>query len=258
MHSPDKRWYAQWQIFKDEEFFLFEDWIYPNILEDFQGKNILEAGCGGGQHTSFIAPYAKSVTAIDLNTISIARERNETHNNIIFLEKDIAEIDLGAQFDVVLSIGVIHHTDNPDKTVENLKRHVKRGGRLILWVYSKEGNAIVEHIVEPIRKIFFQRMHPRVLLKISRLITMFLYVPIYTIYLLPLPRLPYYYYFENFRKLSFQRNTLNIFDKLNAPQVQFITRQRITQWFQGEDFENVHITPYKNVSWRITAQRKPL
>ena len=29
-------------------------------------------------------------------------------------------------------VGVVHHTDSPDQTMENLKRHVKVGGRLML------------------------------------------------------------------------------------------------------------------------------
>jgi hypothetical protein len=83
---------------------------------------------------------------------------------------------------------------------------------------------------------------------ISKSITLMMYIPIYTIYLLPLRFLPYYSYFENFRKLSFGRNNLNVFDKLNAPQVDFISFKRINSWYSGEEFENIHISSYKNVS----------
>ena len=68
-------WFEQWKILEDDELFLFNDWIFPYTLDDFSGKKVLECGCGGGQHTSFIAPYAKNVTSVDLNTISIARNR---------------------------------------------------------------------------------------------------------------------------------------------------------------------------------------
>ena len=33
-------------------------------------------------HISFIYPYAKSVTAVDLNTIKIAKKRNKNFDNI--------------------------------------------------------------------------------------------------------------------------------------------------------------------------------
>jgi 2-polyprenyl-3-methyl-5-hydroxy-6-metoxy-1,4-benzoquinol methylase len=249
-------WHEQWQMFQDEEIFLFKDWIYPNTLEDFKDKEVLEAGCGGGQHTLFIAPYAKTVTAVDLNTVEIARERNEAFHNIEFIEADIAEMNLQRQFDIVFCIGVIYHTDDPDKTVNNLKQHVKPGGKLILWVYSEEGNFLVRKFVEPIRKIFLQNMSRNNLMSLSSVITSMMYLPIYTIYLLPLKFLPYYSYFENFRKMSFGRNNLNVFDKLNAPQVDFISRKRIGHWFSEEEFESIHISSYKNVSWRGSGTKR--
>jgi len=77
-----------------------------------------------------------------------------------------------------------------------------------------------------------------------------------SIYLLPLRFLPYYEYFENFRKMSFYRNNLNVFDKLNAPQVEFISSERIQKWFNNKEFEDVHISSYKGVSWRVTGRKK--
>jgi len=247
-------WRQQWSMFCDEEIFLFKDWIYPNLLEDFKGKEVLECGCGGGQHTSFIAPFAKEVIALDLNTEDIASERNKAFSNITFLKADIAKIDLKRQFDIVFSIGVVHHTDNPDKTVDNLKRHVKKGGRFILWVYSKEGNFMVENIVEPLRKAFLKSLSRKNLLVLSKIVTFLMYLSVYSLYKLPLKILPYYEYFGNFRKLSFKRNVLNVFDKLNAPQVQFISRERIAKWVSAAEFEDIHISSYKGVSWRVSGK----
>jgi SAM-dependent methyltransferase len=249
-------WHEQWSMFNDEEQFLFNDWIYPNKLEDFKNKTVLECGCGGGQHTSFVAPHAKEMVAVDLNTTDLAKEKNKSFSHITFLEDDIAKMDLKRQFDIVFSIGVVHHTDSPDKTVENLKRHVKPNGKLIVWVYSKEGNALTEHIVEPFRKIFLRKMGRKSLLVLSRIITFLLYIPVYTIYLLPLTFLPYYEYFGNFRKLTFNRNVLNVFDKLNAPQVDFISYDRIQNWFNKNEFDDIHISPYKGVSWRASGRKK--
>jgi len=246
-------WREQWEMLQDSELFLFKDWILPNTLEDFRGKDVLECGCGGGQHTSFVAPYARTVTAVDLNASEVARKRNEGSPNVAFVEADIAEMDLGRQFDVVFSIGVVHHTDDPEKAVANMVRHTRPGGRIIIWVYSKEGNLLVERGVEPLRKAFLSGMKRRNLLRLSKLIGLLMYPPIYTVYLLPLKFLPFYEYFQNFRKLSFERNVLNIFDKLNAPQVQFLERARVAGWLPPEKFREISLTPYKGVSWRLSA-----
>jgi len=251
-----EEWKEQWSKFGYNESFLFKDWIYPVKIEDFKDKSVLECGCGGGQHTSFMAPYAKEIVAVDLNTIEIAKECNRKFDNIQYIGADVSTMDLDRKFDIVLSIGVVHHTDNPDKTVENFIRHLKKGGRLVLWVYSKEGNFCVEKIVEPLRKIFLKKMKRNHLIKLSQFLTFLLYVPVYTIYLLPFKWLPYYEYFSNFRKLSFNRNTLNVFDKLNAPQVEFINRERVDQWLNTNTFDDVHISSYKGVSWRASGRKK--
>jgi SAM-dependent methyltransferase len=254
--SKQREWYAQWAMLQDNELFLFQAWIYPLTLDELRGKDVLECGCGGGQHTAFMAPYARTITAIDLNTIEIARERNRQFDHIRFMEADIATIDLGQQFDVVMSIGVVHHTDNPDRTVANLIRHVKPGGLLVLWVYSKEGNFLVEYGVEPIRKFFLRQLPRSKLLHLSRFITALLMPVVFSVYLLPMPFLPYYMYFQNFRRLSFSRNVLNVFDKLNSPQVQFIERTRVERWFDPEQFGDIHISSYCGVSWRCSGRRK--
>lgn len=251
--QKQNEWREQWEMLQDNELFLFKDWILPNTLEDFKDKDVLECGCGGGQHTAFIAPLARSVTAVDLNAAEVARERNKDFRNVSFVEADIAEMDLGRQFDVVFSIGVIHHTDDPEKTVANMVKHTRPGGKVIIWVYSREGNGLVEYGVEPVRKIFLSGISRKWLLRLSQLLCLLMYLPIYTAYLLPLKFLPFYEYFQNFRKMSFERNVLNVFDKLNAPQVQFMERARVERWVPADKFRDVSITPYKGVSWRISG-----
>jgi SAM-dependent methyltransferase len=254
--KKQSEWHEQWSMLQDDELFLFKDWIHPVTLDDFKNKEVLECGCGGGQHTSYVAPQAKHHTAVDLNTPDLAQKRNAQFSNITYIEADIAKMDLQKQFDFVFSVGVVHHTDSPDATFENMKKHTKQGGKTIVWVYSKEGNWMVEKLVEPIRKSILVKMSRKGLLNLSRIVTALMYLPIYTIYLLPLKFLPFYEYFQNFRKLSFYRNVLNVFDKLNAPQVDFISRARIEKWFNTNDYTDIHISAYKAVSWRGSAVKK--
>lgn len=87
-------WHEQWALFVDEERFLFEEWIAPVTIQDFRGKDVLECGCGGGQHTALLAPLVSSITAVDLNTTDIARARNVGFTNVRFVEADIALMDL--------------------------------------------------------------------------------------------------------------------------------------------------------------------
>ena len=91
---------------------------------------------------------------------------------------------------------------------------------------------------------------------LARAITAALYPIVHTVYRVPfLNFLPYYDYFGNFRRLTFERNTLNVFDKLNAPQTKFTTYAKCRTWFNARDFvaESISILPYKGVSWSLSG-----
>ena len=257
--KKSSEWTYQWSKFRHTGEFLFEDWIKPVVLEDFRGKEVLDAGCGSGQHTCFVAPLANHVTAADLNTTEIAKEQANNLNNIDFVEADIATMDLGQTFDIVYCIGVIHHTDNPSRTFENLYQHVKPGGTLIIWTYSSEGNFLVRYGVEPFRKLFLQKMSRQGIEKIAMVITAFMYPIVYSVYRIELFQfLPFFDYFKNFRRLTFEGNLMNVFDKLNAPQTIFTTRSIAEGWFCTERFrtDSISINHYAGVSYSLVGIKR--
>lgn len=250
MQEKHLQWQWQWQEFYDDNQWLFTEWISPQTLEHFRGKDVLDCGCGGGQHINFIAPYATSITGVDLNAISCAGQSTAHLQNVTLIEADLAEMDLKKQFDIVYCIGVLHHTDDPDRTFQNIARHCRPSGRVIVWVYSREGNFLNRTLLEWIKRTILLRLPRRINLLLAHILTALLYIPIYTIYLLPLRFLPFFEYFQNWRTLGYHRNLLNVFDKLNAPQTHFITKERIEGWFSPDQFTDVHISPYRGVSWR--------
>lgn len=243
-------WTWQWDHFRDENLWLFEEWIAPNRLTDFVGKTVLDCGCGCGQHLGFVAPLARDVVGVDLNAVESARRHTAGFPNVAVLEDDIATMDLGRTFDIVYCIGVLHHTDNPDRTLKNVVAHCAPGGRVIIWCYSYEGNFWNRTVLEWLKRAVLLRLPRSANVALAHLLTLALYPVIYTVYLLPLTMLPFYEYFQNWRQLTYERNVLNVFDKLNAPQTWFITRAQIEAWFSPDRFTEIHISPYKGVSWR--------
>lgn len=234
---------------------LYREWIYPNRFEDVSGKSVLDAGSGPGVQLRMFAEHAKVVVAVDLEALETSIAKSQGLNNVEFIRDDIATMDLGRKFDVVNCVGVIHHTDNPTKTFTNLFRHLEIGGRMIIWAYAKEGNFFMERIIEPLRQRFLINVSHNFLRKISFSLTLFLYIFVNTFYRLPIRRLPYYGYFQNFRKLTFSRNMLNIYDKLNAPQQHFISIGTIRQWFDENHFSEIHISHYAGTSWRASGTK---
>jgi len=256
MQNKQPEWAWQWDQFYDDNQWLFTEWIWPNTLDDFKGKDVLDCGCGGGQHLNFIAPYCTSALGVDFNTVEIARRHTVHLANVAVQEADIIQMNLQRTFDIVYSIGVLHHTDDPDRAFRNIAKHCKPGGRVIVWVYSREGNFLNRTVLEWVKRAGICKLPRRAVWVMAAVLTSLLYVPICTLYRLPFTFLPFYEYFTNWRKLSYERNLLNVFDKLNAPQTWFITREQIQEWFSSEQFNDVHISSYKGVSWRGSGTKK--
>ena len=129
----------------------------------------------------------------------------------------------------------------------------------MIWTYSAEGNALVRHGVEPVRKLLLRRLTRPALVWVSRAITAAMYPVVHTVYRLAFLRsLPYYEYFGNFRRLSYARNVLNVFDKLNAPQTVFTTAAKCREWMSEERFEpgSISIRPYKGVSYSLSGVKQ--
>jgi SAM-dependent methyltransferase len=254
MDQPkQKNWSEQWELFHDDSLFLFEEWIKPHTLETFRGKTVVDCGCGGGQHIEFVAPLAAEALGVDLNTTEVAKKYVQKFPNVSLLEGDLATIQLPKQYDIAYCIGVIQHTVDPDKTFANIQTFVKPGGLVILWCYAKEGNFLNWGVLEPLKRAFLLRLPRKVFFALSWILTGIITPIVYTVYLLPLPFLPYYYYFKNWRKLSFGRNQLNVFDKLNAPITNFISREQVERWFNASEFSDVHIDHYNGISWRASG-----
>jgi ubiquinone/menaquinone biosynthesis C-methylase UbiE len=110
-----------------------------------EGLDVLDAGCGTG---STVIPLAKSYpqsrfTGFDMTSksLEIARGNAEKQglSNMQFVQGDIQTIELGKQFDVVLTFGCLSILADREEGLRRLSRHVKDNGRIIIWVYGSHG-----------------------------------------------------------------------------------------------------------------------
>lgn len=134
---------------------LLRNNIDPSL---FEGKICLDAGCGGGRYTCALAKLgAKKVVGMDIGTkgISDARKRiqnTEFESKVEFLESSVLDIPFKEEsFDFVMSNGVLHHTTDPLKGIEEIYRLLKPGGKAWIYLYGKGG--LEELTIEYIRKL---------------------------------------------------------------------------------------------------------
>lgn len=105
-----------------------------------KGKAVLEAGCGAGRFTEIMLQHGANVFAVDISTAVDANYRNcSGHPNYFVCQADILRLPVQTEgFDIVVCIGVIQHTPDPEKTMAALCSYVKPGGLLVMDHYSKE------------------------------------------------------------------------------------------------------------------------
>jgi SAM-dependent methyltransferase len=112
--------------------------IAGGTLEMFQGKTVLEAGCGAGRFTEIMLDSGANVWAVDLSTAVDANYEN-CHNKpgYTVCQADILSLPFApGQFDIVVCIGTIQHTPSPEKTIQALCSQVKPGGLLLIDHYT--------------------------------------------------------------------------------------------------------------------------
>ena len=112
--------------------------------------SVLIAGCGTGQHATLNAIRLKSadITAIDLSlpSLSFARRMAEKYgiDRISFKQLDILNVSrLDRRFDVIESVGVLHHMDDTSKGLACLKSVLKPGGLICIGLYSTLGRRYI-------------------------------------------------------------------------------------------------------------------
>lgn len=134
----------------------FIDWFAPIEPASIAGHSVLEMGFGNGSLLYHVGDCRPSrLAGIELGDTHDQTRRNLSHlpGNMLELHKgDLTTAQLG-HFDLVYCIGVLHHLDEPRAGFEAVLRHTRPGGRFHCWVYAQEGNGVVIHVVDPIRRV---------------------------------------------------------------------------------------------------------
>ena len=246
----------------------FLDWIKPIAPEFFAGKVILDGGCGKGRHSFLSAEFgAKEVIGIDLSDAVEAAFQNTRHlPNVHIVQADIYNLPFLSPFDLIYSIGVLHHLPDPRSGFLSLVRHLHPGARITIWVYGKEGNWWIEKLVNPFRIHVTSRLPKFVTQAISFLLALPLYLALKLIYgpvnkigfLAPMKKFLFYSdYLCDISRYSFVENFWNVFDHLVAPTAFYHSQEEMEEWMHSAGLAEVAITQKTNNSWRAAGTKPP-
>lgn len=123
---------------------LHEDRLFSRIFpyERYVGGQVLEVGCGQGTMASTWARAGAVVTAVDLNPQAV--EQTTRRFELFDLDGTIRSADgrelpfADDSFDYVYSWGVLHHSDDLNRSLSELMRVLRPGGGFGVMLYNRQ------------------------------------------------------------------------------------------------------------------------
>jgi len=121
-----------------------KEWHIPGAagFAGARGVKVLEIGCGLGTDGAEFARAGADYTGVDLTeaAVSLAR-RNFEQQGLpgAFRTADAENLDFAdASFDLVYSHGVLHHTPDTARSVREVHRVLRPGGRAVVMLYHRD------------------------------------------------------------------------------------------------------------------------
>lgn len=259
------QWTQANPIVKDTAFSaqdLFLDFIAPVTPAHFQEKVVLDGGCGLGRFTLLSQQFGASrVVGLDLSSAVEAAFANTKHlPNVLIIQGDLLKLPLKQGFDYAFSVGVLHHTADPKGAFSSIVRVLKPNGSISAWVYGRENNGWIIHVLNPLRQHVSSRLPRPVLWAVSYALALPLYALIRLVYL-PVERAAslawlrkWLFYFDYLcwlgKHCNFRETALVIFDHLVPEIAEYIPRDEFEAWFTENALTGITITSRANNSWR--------
>ena len=131
--------YTKTTITRDRLFRCLGKNIIGRLKNSKDTIHVLEVGCGAGRFTEILLEFPSiKLTSIDLSSAVESNLLNFPQNNHHrIIQTDLMKLPFESmQYDIVICLGVIQHTPNPEKTIKKLYEQVKFEGNLVIDHYT--------------------------------------------------------------------------------------------------------------------------
>jgi 2-polyprenyl-3-methyl-5-hydroxy-6-metoxy-1,4-benzoquinol methylase len=117
----------------------------PGFAEfsNWKNKKVLEIGCGIGTDSVNFARAGADYTGIELSeqSLDMTRKRFQLYglNGTFYLgnAEQLDSIVSIQKYDLIYSFGVIHHTPNPSKIIDHVKKYMHKESEFRLMLYAE-------------------------------------------------------------------------------------------------------------------------
>lgn len=245
--SPERFGY-EWNHYREmrpeyEE--QFRRWTIHLEPQDWRGKLFLDVGCGMGRNSFWPMRYgAAGGLAIDVDRRSLAAARDTLarYPAVSVAERSAYDINERDRFDIVFSIGVIHHLAAPEKALAAMVAAAKPRGRVLIWVYGLENNRWITHGLTPLRKLLFSRLPIGLVHHLSLYPTVALWLALR----LGLNTIAY---FRLLRRLGFRHLRSIVFDQMLPKIAHYWPRDEVERLMRSAGLVDVKLAWVNEMSW---------
>lgn len=153
--------------------------IFENLYE---GKLVLDAGCGAGDQSRWLVRQGARVVGVDLSdAIEVASRKLGDQPSWTGIQGDVTRFPFDDHtFDIIYCEGVIQHTRNSEETVRELCRVLKPGGLICATHYGMPHGVLrrARHRIEMWRRARLSRWDRYNLLGYSALLAALGEIPV--------------------------------------------------------------------------------
>ena len=246
--SPDRFGYS-WVRFRDlteEQFEQFRRWtILLDPATDWRGKRFLDVGCGAGRNSYWAMTLgAAGGVAVDVNegSLQAARQNLAAFPQVALRFESAYELAARDEFDIVFSLGVIHHLEHPELAVRMMRDAARPGGKVLIWVYGYENMEFYVRVLDPVRRFLFRRLPLPIVRALAHMPATALFVGLR----LGMGRIEY---FRLLRRFPYRHIHHIVFDQMIPRIANYWRRDQVEALMKDAGFEAPAVAPVNNMSW---------
>jgi SAM-dependent methyltransferase len=251
--SPDRfgyEWDAYAEILPEYEE-QFRRWTVHLLPQDWWSRSFLDVGCGMGRNSFWPMSYgAREGVAVDIDERSLeaARRNLAAFRGVEVMQASAYDLPFADRFDIAFAIGVIHHLEDPARALQKMVSAVKPGGRVLIWVYGRDGTRWAISPLDPMRRALFSRLPIKLVHHLSLYPTALLWLAL-RLKLRPIE------YFRLLARFRFAHLRSIVFDQMLPRIAHYWPREKVAELMTEAGLRDIRIAGVNEMSWSAIGTR---